>query len=260
MGDLSARILKSWPVGIALIIQLVVFGGIKFIVIHLEPQLFFADQLFPRLLFAGIQGLIAAGISAILPLERWWIIFQALFPGAILVGQTAQLPPSLWLGGFVLLWLIYRNALRERVPLYLSGSEACRAVSELLPSGNFRFIDLGCGTGGLITHLAKMHPLGYFEGIESAPLPWLIARLRIFGKNNCRIRWGDFWKISLGDYDVVYCFLSPAPMEQLWCKVRAELPHGSLLISNSFQINNAPPPSEIVQLSEQIGPLYIWRR
>lgn len=253
------RFLERWPVGIALSIQFLVFAGINFAVSNFEPALFFSNPIFFQILLIISQSLITAGISALLPLDRWWIIFQAFFPWAILAGQAAHLPPELWLSGFILIWLIYRNAIRERVPLYLSGLDAARAVSGFLPSFRFRFIDLGCGPGGLIAHLAKIHPNGDFEGIESAPLPWLIARLRFWGKNNCRIRWGDFWSISLGDYDVVYCFLSPTPMERLWRKASAELPPGALLISNTFEIASAPAPNEIVHFAPQMGPLYIWR-
>lgn len=259
MADLSVRLFARWPVGVALIIQVAVFSGINFVIANFAPALFSSQQIFFLILSTGMQGLIAAGISAILPLDRWWIAFHALFPWAIIAGQAIRLPGELWLGGFIFTWLIYRNALGERVPLYLSSADACHAVSALLPEPPFRFLDLGCGTGGLIAYLAQLHPADFFAGIESAPLPWLITRLRLSGRKNCRIYWGNFWRHPLGNYDVVYCFLSPEPMERLWIKASMELPSGALFISNTFIINTAPAPDAIVQLAGEIGPLYIWR-
>lgn len=46
----------------------------------------------------------------------------------------------------------------------------------------------------------------------------------------------DFWKEPLADYNVVYAFLSPAPMSDLWAKINREMRPGSLFISNSFQV------------------------
>lgn len=101
---------------------------------------------------------------------------------------------------------------------------------------NLRFLDLGAGIGSTLRPLAEARPDAHFCGIENAPATWLIGRLRTAGLSNCNWQWGDIWKTKLNDYDVVYAFLSPAPMPALWEKARQEMRPGSLFISNSFAV------------------------
>ena len=155
--------------------------------------------------------------------------------------------------------MIESNAAGERVPLYLSGRATAQALSRILPTGPVRFIDLGCGPGGLLARLSRAHPEVCFEGVESAPLPWLAARLRLVRRRHCRVQWGDLWALPLEEYDVVYCFLSPAPMARLWAKACAELRPGALFISNTFTLPDAPPPAQVVEVIGGSGPLYVWR-
>ncbi|CAK0779945.1 Trans-aconitate methyltransferase [Gammaproteobacteria bacterium] len=249
-------ILNRWPIGIALLVQLVT---LFLITLPLVLSTVHTGISIPPAAIPLLQGMVAAGITAVLPLARWWILLQALFPTAVVVGLVVRLSPLIWLGAFAVIWLINRNAVSERVPIYLSGRSASQILSTLLPSGPFRFVDLGCGPGGLLARLADIHPQGCFDGVESAPLPWLMARLRLARRSNCRIWWGNFWALPLGEYDVVYCFLSPAPMARLWTKARAELRPGSLFVSNTFAIPNAPSPDHVLELSDLSGPLYVWR-
>ncbi|HSX69654.1 MAG TPA: class I SAM-dependent methyltransferase, partial [Pseudomonas sp.] len=61
-----------------------------------------------------------------------------------------------------------------------------------------------------------------------------------------------------GGYDVVYCFLSPAPMAELWTKARSEMRPGSLLISNSFEIPGVAP-GEVIELNDwRASRLLLW--
>jgi SAM-dependent methyltransferase len=99
-----------------------------------------------------------------------------------------------------------------------------------------RFLDLGAGIGSVLHPLARERPDGHFTGVENAPATWLIGRLRTAGLANCDWRWGDIWRTDLAAYNVVYAFLSPAPMAALWEKVRQEMRPGSLFISNSFAV------------------------
>ncbi|CAK0743040.1 conserved membrane hypothetical protein [Gammaproteobacteria bacterium] len=248
--------LHRWPAGIALLIQIVflllVTLPLVLVVIH-------GGVAVRPVVIILLQGTLAAGITALLPMPRWWILIQVLFPFAVVVGLAARLSPLVWLGAFMVVWFINGNAIGERVPLYLSGHSASQVLGTLLPVGPFRFVDLGCGPGGLLARLADTHPQGYFEGVESALLPWLIARLRLARRGNCRVHWGSFWSLPLEEYNVVYCFLSPAPMERLWTKVCTELRPGSLVVSNTFAVPNAPDPASILELSDLAGPLYVWR-
>jgi len=162
-------------------------------------------------------------------------------------------PGWLPLGAFVLLLLLNWNAFAERVPLYLSGAEAERQLQARLAAlpADFRFIDLGCGLAGTLLRLARAHPAARFVGVETAPLPFALSWLRCLRQPNCRIRLCSLWRVDLGDYQVVYCFLSPAPMPALWKKARMEMRPGALLISNSFAVPGVEPA--------QVLPLEDWR-
>ena len=176
------------------------------------------------------------------------------------VGLTllADIAPSWYLAAFLLLAATSLGAVFSRVPLYLSSEPAMRAVAERLPDRpGLRLIDLGCGSGGLLRHLAGSRPDVSLHGVEAAPLTWLVSRLRLGGR--ARIRLGSLWDEDLSGYDVVYAYLSPAPMARLWDKARREMRPGSLFISNSFAVPGAEP-DEAVQLDDLArGRLLLWR-
>jgi hypothetical protein len=67
------------------------------------------------------------------------------------------------------------------------------------------------------------------------------------------------WNANLAAYDIVYAYLSPAPMPALWDKARAEMKPGSLLISNTFAV-----PEQVADETLELGDLsharlLIWR-
>nr|MBP9655293.1 class I SAM-dependent methyltransferase [Rhodocyclaceae bacterium] len=80
------------------------------------------------------------------------------------------------------------------------------------------------------------------------------------GRPNIRWRWDDLWQADLGNYDVVYAFLSRAPMPRLWEKVQAEMKPGSLFISNSFPVPGATPDQVIEVDCTPPRPLYCYQR
>lgn len=56
-------------------------------------------------------------------------------------------------------------------------------------------------------------------GIEAAPLPFLASRLRTVGRlKNYSFRWGRYESVDLGDFDVLFTYLSHAAMPALWEK------------------------------------------
>ncbi len=156
--------------------------------------------------------------------------------------QSLAIDPGWFLFAAVLLLLVYRGALTGQVPLYLSNKQTVQALADLMAArGDTRFLDLGAGVGSTTVPLADALPDSHFTGYENAPLTWLVGLLLSVGRPNIRWRWDDLWQAHLGNYDVVYAFLSPAPMPQLWEKVQAEMKPGSLFISNSFPVPGATP-------------------
>jgi hypothetical protein len=209
---------------------------------------------------AGVDGLLALALSGVLRLPVWWLPIQALFVPSLVLALRLDIPPAVYLGGFVLSWLVFRSNPGERVPLYLTNRATWEAVAELLPERDgFAFVDLGCGLGGGLAFLAERNPAGQFVGVESAPLPFLLARWRVRRLANCKIRFGDLHGEDLSRYDAVYAFLSPDPMPALWRKARREMRPGSLFISNSFEVPGIEPDRTVVLSDGRRTRLLIWR-
>ncbi len=216
------------------------------------------------LLFAVFCGLLAAMFSYFAGLAKWWLVIQLLFAPALVLMLAVELPPTLFLGAFLVLLLVYWNTFRTQVPLYLSSNKVWHALEHLLPvakaDSGFTFIDLGSGLGGVLTHLASVRPDGRYIGVEAAPLPvfWSWLRIWLGGHRNCRVKWGSLWDCDLSQYDVVFAYLSPLPMEKLWNKARAEMRSGTIFISSTFTVLDQTH-HEIVQVDDlHHSTLFIW--
>jgi hypothetical protein len=207
-------------------------------------------------------GILAAYIGFRLNLARWWLPILLLLPLALAASLYLAVPPWVYLLCFLALLVIYWNAAGERVPLYLSNTKTCSAINGLVPDHAKTFIDLGCGVGGVLLHLSRQRPDLAATGLETAPIPYLISKLRskLPGSRSLDIRFASIWDENLGEYDAVYAFLSPEPMARLYRKVVAEMRPGSVFISNSFAVDGATP-DEIIELDDSRKTrLLIWRR
>ncbi len=206
--------------------------------------------------FALTEGLAAGLLSRWLGLPGWWQGINLLFLPMLWLAGKSGIDPLWYLAAFVVLALTSLGSVGTRVPLFLSSRQAVEALAQRLPQG-LRFIDLGCGVGGPLAGLARRRPDLILHGVEAAPLNWLASRLRLDGR--ARIRLGSLWDEDLSRYDVVYAYLSPAPMARLWKKASREMRPGSLLISNSFPIPGVPP-DEVMELDDLTrSRLYLWR-
>lgn len=204
----------------------------------------FAGEPLPILFAALAQGMLAAGLGSRLGLAGWWLPIQLLFAPALVLGLALPIAPEIFLGVFAALLLVYWNSFGGRVPLYLTGPQTVAVLEGLLPKRpGLKVIDLGCGLAGPLIALAAKRPDAEFVGIESAPIPFLVAwaRTRASGKTNIEIRFGNLFKTDLAPFDVVYAFLSPEPMPALWTKAKAELRPGTQFISNSFEVPGVKP-------------------
>ena len=229
---------------------------------------------FPPWGWALAVGALAAVLGRLSWLEGWWMPILAGFPMAMLASAALGAPPGWYLALFLLLWLVYWSSFGTRVPLYLSGPKVRAALLARLPAAGpteghaagmpaaapLRFIDLGCGLGGLALALSRARPDGQFRGVELAPLPATIGGLRARRARlpNLQLVRASLWDEPLGQCDVVYCFLSPVPMPRLWDKARREMRAGSLFISNSFGIPGEEP-DEVIEVNDARGSrLLVW--
>ncbi|MBY0577769.1 MAG: class I SAM-dependent methyltransferase [Burkholderiales bacterium] len=208
----------------------------------------------PLLLLALIQGIFAAVFS--MPQEKWWRPIQLCFAPLVVILLSFQISPYWFLLGFFLLTVFFWNVVTTRVPLFLTGSRVEEVLAQRLPEGEFEFVDLGSGFGGVITMLARNRPNGKYYGMEIAPLPYLIGKARCLNLANCRTDWGSFEKLDLSRFDFVYAFLSPVPMPKLFEKAKREMKPGSLFISNSFQVPGVEA-GETVKIGRET--LYFWQ-
>lgn len=208
---------------------------------------------------AGIQSLCAAFTSHKLDAPPWWLAIHLVFMPLVVLASGLGVHPGWYLTAFVALLLVFWRTDLSRVPLYLSNEKTATAVAALLPNGPCQAIDLGCGNGALLRTLARLRPDCRLVGIEHAPLPWLWARVACLGLANCQIRYGDFWRQSLHDFALVYAFLSPAPMPQLWAKANTEMVAGALLVSNSFAVPGIPAEGTLQVADRRATRLFCYR-
>lgn len=194
----------------------------------------------------------AAAAAMFFGLSRPWVLVNALLPFGAASALAIQIPNVVFLLVLGALACTYLPAFWTRVPYYPTQRAAYASILAQLPAGApFSFVDIGCGFGDLLSVLAGKRPQGRFVGIEIGLLPYLVSKLRFLRASNVSIRFQGMWSCSLRDFDVVYAFLSPAPMEKLWDKACGEMREGALFISNSFA---APAePSECIPTRDSRG-------
>jgi hypothetical protein len=252
------QLFKSPPPSvIALLLQLCAFAITQYAVEIAEVST-------SPMLLAWSYGVVAATLSLLFGLAKWWLLIQLLFAPTIVFMLGFELPPSLSLAAFVILLVVYWSTFRTQVPLYLSSNKVWDALENLLPETDtnhtLKFIDLGSGLGGVLTHLAKARPEGFYVGVETAPLPfiWSWLRIRLGSYRNCQVVWGDLWDADLSQYDVVFAYLSPVPMQKLWLKAQKEMRSGSILISSTFTIPNHAPDKTVTVDDLHHSTLLVW--
>ncbi|WP_091933722.1 class I SAM-dependent methyltransferase [Propionivibrio dicarboxylicus] len=205
-------------------------------------------------------GAVALLLARLSHQPSWWLWIHALFVPAAWAVSRLDIPPGWFLLGFIALLLFFRGAASGRIPLYLSNAATVETLSDLLRQHpGVRFVDLGAGIASTLVPLAQALPDKHFTGVENAPASWAIGRIRTRGIANILWQHANLWDQSLGDYDGVYAFLSPAPMAALWQKALREMKPGSILVSNSFAIPDVSP-TEIIQVDDtRQTQLYCYR-
>lgn len=207
-----------------------------------------------------VLGILAAGLGRGLALGGVWTPVLLLAPLAMDGLLRLGAPAWVWPAGLGALLLVYGGGLRSRVPLYHSSRAAWEVLLGLCPEGMVRFADLGAGLGGPLVYLAKARPDGFFLGVEASPLPFILAWLRALPvRGTCKVEFGSLWTLDLAGFEVVYAFLSPAPMAELWAKVQREMRPGSLFISNTFEVPGREPDQRIPLPGRKDACLLLYR-
>lgn len=209
----------------------------------------------------AIPSVLALVFSLLFNLPRAWVIFNLLVPlggAAVILGS---LPSWIFLLGFILLGALHLPALWTHVPYYPTPVSLYERIVSKLPTDTpFTFIDIGCGMGGLLRYASQQRPNGNFYGVEISVLPFLVSTLRSLGRKNLSVSFKSFWDLNLSQFDYIYAFLSPAPMEALGAKFKSEASDHTRLISNSFEIPDLTPSSVETVSKERGMTLFFYSR
>lgn len=213
----------------------------------------------PSFMFVLGDGVLAAILGRVLGLPSWWLPINFCFAPLAYMLLGLAIAPHWYLVAFAAMFAIFGATYRTQVPLYLSSAAAIRALDQVLPRRpDLRFLDVGCGTGTVLAGVSRLRRHVRVEGVEAAWLPWLASWGRgRFGRRRFGAVRGNFWQCDFSGFDVVYAFLSPAPMVELWRKARGEMRSGTLFISNSFAVPGVAPSATIAVIGA--APLYVWR-
>jgi len=215
----------------------------------------------PWTFWAFVQAALAVLLATAGGQAQWWVVMHSMFaPAALLLSQVSA-PPWIYLGCAALLAITNGNALRERVPLFLTSRAARVRLLDILPQDRpVRFIDVGCGFGGVVSTVGRERPTRECLGLETAWLPYMVSRLRCaLSPNHVTVARRDLWQHDLSEADVVYAYLSPVPMARLWRKVVAEMQPGTLFISNSFEVPGVEPSARFEIDDATRSVLHVYR-
>lgn len=208
--------------------------------------------------WAVVQGAFAMRIALFAGAATWWLGLHVVFAPAAVWAHQFALAPAWWAGAAAAVLLVFGATFRTRVPLFISARAVRAALAGLLePDRGARMIDLGCGLGHVITAVKRARPDCECEGVELAWLPYLVSRLRGV-RTGCRVERRDLMSVDLSRYDLVYAFLSPAPMHELWQKARREMRPGARLVSLAFEVPGVAPHAVIAVSPKPRHRLYVW--
>ncbi len=101
-------------------------------------------------------------------------------------------------------------------------------------------IDLGCGDGRVIRQAARRYGVRC-RGYEINPLMFSIAWLLSLGRRGVTVRCSNFWKVDMGEADVLFCYLFPDIMPELAKKLEGELRPGTRVVSCNFTLPGWKP-------------------
>jgi ribosomal protein L11 methylase PrmA len=98
-----------------------------------------------------------------------------------------------------------------------------------------KMVDLGAGDGRIVIAFAQAgaDALGYDIN------PWLVLRanrkIRALKLSNAHMYWRSFWRIDLGEFDVITLYGIPYIMQRLEEKLQRERKPSTVILSNSFR-------------------------
>jgi hypothetical protein len=251
------------PATLAVLIQATAFFFVFLFAWILKSQSLYVISAFP-LWFLSFLVLMHAAIAVwfanITNMAKWWRWIHFFFPLAVWIMSQWHVPNTIYLIGFLLSLSLYWTTFRTQVPFFPSTATVRQQVLTLIPQYQpMRIIDIGSGLGDMSMYIAKLRPECSVEGIEIAPLPWLISIVRAkLNRSKVDFRIGDYRLLNFANYDLIFAYLSPAAMSDLWQKAQAQMRPGCLLVSYEFNIEGVEP-TQIIQHTDREKMVYVWK-
>lgn len=253
--DDAVQAIKKWisvkPATLAVLLQVVALILVDFIS---------RNATFSSLQLVLLQASIATLLSLAMGMATWWRYIHFCFPLALYFCADLPIPDEFYLVSFLFTLALFWTTFRSQVPFFPSFPTVWKQVAELLPEAlSLKLIDIGSGLGDMPMYIAKVRPNSQVEGIEVAPLPWTISYVRSkMARSRAKFKLGDYNALNFADYDVVFAYLSPAAMVDLWAKAKVEMRPGSMLISLAFEVPGVQPSMQL-KANENSPSLYVWR-
>lgn len=111
--------------------------------------------------------------------------------------------------------------------------------------------DLGCGDGRFLIRAEKKFGIKAI-GYELAPLPFVLAKiLQFINRSKTQIIYGNFFQANLGDADLIFCYLFPEIVSQVYQKAKLECRPGTILVSNTFSAKDIQPSKIIYDQNQK---------
>lgn len=254
--------LRLVPAALAVLVQCVAMITViasTWAIYQIGAVYFNTDLSFSIFALVLMQALAAAILSCFAGMASWWRWIHLGFPIAIWGMSGWHVPNEFYLAGFLVSLSLFWTTFRSQVPFFPSRPIVWQQVAGLMSQDKpVRMIDIGSGLGDMSMYIAKLRPDSQIEGIEIAPLPWLVSFVRAWiRRSSAGFKLGDYRALDFADYDAIFAYLSPAAMLALWEKARHEMRPGSLLISYEFEIPGVTP-TLVIANGERDPMLYVW--
>lgn len=144
----------------------------------------------------------------------------------------------------VLFSLLLVGAALTRVPFMPVSMSVLKALPQLMPLPEAaNFYDLGCGDGRVVIAMGAAFPHATCIGVEIAPLPYLLARWRLWrsGLSNVSIILQSFYSLKLDTATHVYLYQNTYIMDALLPKLEGELPKGAIVVATDSTFTDKKP-------------------
>jgi hypothetical protein len=209
-----------------------------------------------------VIGLLAGVTSFYFQLPSWWVRINSVFALTVLIFLSLKIPSWAYLIALIGLASIYWTTLVTRVPYYPSNQMVWEEIEKLLPTTSpIKVLEIGSGLGGFTRFLSKRHLNATFIGLETAPVPWLMSKLlAIFESAPGTFFRKNYAQEDFSQYDLIFAFLSPAAMPNLYAKAKKEMLPNTQIISYMFTWpNEAQAHIQPIVLNNQEY-LYVYKK